>query len=148
MKLQDSISNIQIKIASNEDLMDLELCAKEFIEYIDNFKTKFLNEDFFILTAYYNQVLAGFLVAKDKSYKVNSLDRIMPSMCIYLVFINPKFRNRNIGKSLKYANTKNAVHTIIIGENERDQNAVTIRDMKSGEQQLVSLIDLYDKYNQ
>ena len=31
--------NIKIQVSKNEDLFDLNLCAKEFIDLIDNFKT-------------------------------------------------------------------------------------------------------------
>ena len=33
---------IKIQASTNEDLFDLNLCAKEFIDLIDNFKNKFL----------------------------------------------------------------------------------------------------------
>ncbi|MFX1411251.1 MAG: GNAT family N-acetyltransferase, partial [Promethearchaeota archaeon] len=92
--------NIEFRIADNETFVDLNLCAKEFIDFIDNFKTKFLNKEFFVLTAYLNEILVGILVAEDKSKKVDSLEKIVPIMRLYLLFVNPNFRNKNIGENL------------------------------------------------
>jgi histidyl-tRNA synthetase len=61
--------------------------------------------------------------------------------------VDIELMRRNVGKSMKYANTKHAANAIIIGENERQQQAVTIRDMKSGDQTLVLLTDLYKRHN-
>jgi GNAT superfamily N-acetyltransferase len=91
---------IKIQVSKNEDLFDLNLCAKEFIDLIDNFKTKFLNKRFFILTAYYNNILVGLLVAEDKSHIVDSLEKILPIINIHMLYVNPSYRKKNIGKEL------------------------------------------------
>ncbi len=93
-------SNIDIKIADSEDLYDLTLCAKEFLEFIDNFKNQFLNKHFFILTAYSEHILCGALIAEDKTDKVDSLKKIVPTVRIRLVFVNPLFKHKGIGKQL------------------------------------------------
>ncbi|MHA1491269.1 MAG: GNAT family N-acetyltransferase [Promethearchaeota archaeon] len=92
--------DIKIKIAKDENLFDLNLCAKDFLDLINNFEKKFYNKKFFVLTAYYNKVLAGILVAEDKSQKVNSLEKILPTMCLQLLFVNSNFRSRTLGKKL------------------------------------------------
>jgi histidyl-tRNA synthetase len=46
---------------------------------------------------------------------------------------------RGIGKSLKYASSINAEKTIIIGPDELDKNSVTVRDMKTGKQEQISI---------
>jgi histidyl-tRNA synthetase len=46
---------------------------------------------------------------------------------------------RSLGKSFKYADSVGAKYAVIVGEKELDQNSVTVRDMGSGEQKLVSL---------
>ncbi|TXT66507.1 MAG: hypothetical protein BAJALOKI1v1_280005 [Promethearchaeota archaeon] len=94
------ISKTIIKIAGKENLFDLNICAEEFIELIDNFKSKFLKKQFFILMAYYNSVLAGILVAEDKSKKVDSLEKIVPTMSLKLLFVNPNYRDMGLGKKL------------------------------------------------
>ncbi len=91
---------IKIEVSTNENLFDLNLCAKEFIDLIDNFKKKFLNKKFFILTAYFNEILVGLLVAEDKSHKVDSLEKILPTVYIHMLYVNPTYRNKNIGKEL------------------------------------------------
>jgi histidyl-tRNA synthetase len=44
---------------------------------------------------------------------------------------------RGMGKSLKYANTLHARTAIIVGPKELENNAVTVRNLQSGEQTLV-----------
>ncbi|TFF98635.1 MAG: N-acetyltransferase [Promethearchaeota archaeon] len=96
-------SKIKIKFANKETFLDLNLCAKEFIDLLDNFKYNFLNKKYFVLTAYYDGVLAGLLVASDKSKKVDSLERMVPTMSLHLLFVNPIYRNKGIG--IKLMNT-------------------------------------------
>jgi histidyl-tRNA synthetase len=52
---------------------------------------------------------------------------------------------RGIGKSLKYADAKHAEKVIIVGPKELENNTVTLRDMNTGDQQIVALPDLYTK---
>ncbi|MCK5559315.1 MAG: histidine--tRNA ligase [Thermoplasmata archaeon] len=49
---------------------------------------------------------------------------------------------RNISKSLKYASSLQANHAIILGEDELAKNSVTIRDMASGDQQLIAIPEI------
>ncbi len=91
---------VVIKISKDEDILDLSLCAKDYIDLIDDFQEKYLNNDFFILAAYYNNVLAGILVAENSSQKIDSIKKIVPRMCLYFLFVNSKFRNKDIGKML------------------------------------------------
>lgn len=100
MNNQTDYKKIKIKIAEKENFFDLSLCAKEFIELIDNFKSKFLNRNYFVLVAYYKEILAGILVAEDKSQKVDSLEKIIPHFCLHLLYVNPNYRKKGIGKRL------------------------------------------------
>jgi histidyl-tRNA synthetase len=52
---------------------------------------------------------------------------------------------RGIGKSLKYANSKNVEKVIIIGPKELENDSVTIRDMKAGDQEVVKIADIVSK---
>ena len=52
---------------------------------------------------------------------------------------------RGIGKSLKYANSKNAEKVIIIGPKELENDSVTLRDMKAGDQEVVKIADIISK---
>jgi histidyl-tRNA synthetase len=49
---------------------------------------------------------------------------------------------RGVGKSLKYAATVPSKFAVIVGEKELESGSVTLRDMVSGEQSLVSIDDL------
>lgn len=53
---------------------------------------------------------------------------------------------RGMGKSLKYADAKHAKNVIIVGPKELEKNAVTIRDMKTGKQEIVPLPEIYTKF--
>ncbi|UCF11805.1 MAG: histidine--tRNA ligase [Thermoplasmatales archaeon] len=52
---------------------------------------------------------------------------------------------RGIGKSLKYANSKNVKKVIIIGPKELENDSVTLRDMKAGNQEVVKIADIVSK---
>jgi len=93
-------SDLRINLAKNENLYDIHLCAEEFIDLIDSFKERFLNKEIIILTAFYDNILSGFLVAEDKSQKIDAIETILPSTCLHLLFVNSKFRNKRIGKVL------------------------------------------------
>jgi len=95
-----SSPKIEIKLAGEEDFIELKLCAMEFLDFIKDFKKKFFNKKYFILTAYYDSILAGILVGEDEGKKIDSIEKIVPIMYLHLLFVNPKFRHKNIGKSL------------------------------------------------
>jgi GNAT superfamily N-acetyltransferase len=100
MNEKEKALNFQIKIAENEDILDLKLCAREFIEFVDNFKKKFQNKKFFILTAYNEHTLIGILIAEDKSKDVDSVSKILPKFRLNLIYVTPEFRNMHVGKRL------------------------------------------------
>ncbi|PNX47002.1 MAG: histidine--tRNA ligase [Thermoplasmata archaeon M11B2D] len=52
---------------------------------------------------------------------------------------------RGIGKSLKYADAKHAKRVIIVGPKELEKNTVTVRDMKTGNQETVAITEIYSK---
>ncbi len=100
MKPMKKNPNIEIKFLKNETLYDFKLCAKEFIDLIDKFEEKFLNKKFLIIPGYYKNILAGVIVAEDKSKRVNSIDNIVPSACLHLIYVNRNYRNKGIGTNL------------------------------------------------
>ena len=53
--------------------------------------------------------------------------------------------NRGISKSLKYASSINVDKIIIVGQKELDNGSVTVRDMKTGKQELVKIDNLSQK---
>ncbi|MFX1239436.1 MAG: GNAT family N-acetyltransferase, partial [Promethearchaeota archaeon] len=100
MKTNRNKSNIEIKFLKNETIYDFHLCAKEFIDLIDKFEEKFLNKSLLIFPGYFKNILAGIIVAEDKRKKVDSIDNIVPSICLHLLYVNPNYRNKGIGKEL------------------------------------------------
>jgi ribosomal protein S18 acetylase RimI-like enzyme len=93
-------TNIKIKKATEEDFFDLKMCANDFIELIDNFKKKLINKQYFVLIAYMNNVVAGILVSENKVTHIDALEKIIPNIFIKLVYINPQFRNQELGRKL------------------------------------------------
>ena len=82
--------------ANKEDLIDLNLCAKEFLQLIEDFNINFLNRKYFTLTAYYKKLLVGILIAEEKNHKVDSLEKIVPKTNLYLIYVSPSFRKNHI----------------------------------------------------
>jgi histidyl-tRNA synthetase len=52
--------------------------------------------------------------------------------------VDLELRNRGIGKQMKYANKINAKYTVIVGEETRE-GKVVVKDMESGEQEVIPL---------
>lgn len=50
---------------------------------------------------------------------------------------------RGMGKSLKYAAARNALKVIIVGPKELEQQSVTLRDMKTGTQEIVPITKIH-----
>jgi len=100
MESRENDTTIKIDVGKSENFYDFYLCAEEFTDLIDQFKENFLKKKLFILTAHYGNILAGFLIAEDKSQKIDALEKIIPTTCLHLLFVNLKFRNKHIGKEL------------------------------------------------
>jgi histidyl-tRNA synthetase len=52
---------------------------------------------------------------------------------------------RGVGKSLKYAAAKHADTVIIVGPKELEKQSVTLRDMKTGNQEIVAITEIHSK---
>ena len=91
---------LEICRAEIEILYDIYLCAEEFKDLVDTFKEKFLNKDITISMAFYDDILSGFIVAEDKSQKVDAIEKLIPTTCLHLLYVNSKFRKKHIGKFL------------------------------------------------
>ena len=109
---------------------------------------------------------AGFAIGFDRTIVALESEEYLfskPKIDVYVIPVNEdmtskaleivqKLRNQNIstdidllkrgiGKSIKYASSIDAEKVIIIGPDELEQDSMTIRDMKSGEQKLVNIND-------
>ncbi|PWH86169.1 histidine--tRNA ligase [Brumimicrobium oceani] len=49
-------------------------------------------------------------------------------------------------KQFKYADDRNAKYTVIVGESELEKNEITIKEMKSGDQETMSIESFTEKY--
>ncbi|MBY9007565.1 MAG: GNAT family N-acetyltransferase [Candidatus Lokiarchaeota archaeon] len=93
-------AKIVIKVAEKIHLYELYLCAQEYIELIDDFEKKFLNNQYIILTAYDNDLMIGILIIEDKSKEIDCLRKIVPNACIHLLYVNRNYRKKGLGKRL------------------------------------------------
>jgi histidyl-tRNA synthetase len=109
---------------------------------------------------------AGFAIGFDRTIVALEAEEYQfptPKIDVYVIPVNEdmtskaleivqKLRNQNIstdidllkrgiGKSIKYASSIDAETVIIIGPKELEQDSMTVRDMKSGEQNLVNIND-------
>jgi histidyl-tRNA synthetase len=55
------------------------------------------------------------------------------------IFTDIDLLRRGLGKSLKYASSINIEKCIIVGPTELEHDSVTIRDMKTGEQETIKI---------
>jgi histidyl-tRNA synthetase len=58
------------------------------------------------------------------------------------------YLGRSVGSQMKSADRMNAEYTIIIGENELNNNSATIRNMKSGDEKEIQLSNLLEEMKQ
>ena len=100
MEINRQKSKIVIKLGNNEDLIELQLCANDFIDFIDDFEINLHNEKYFILTAYYFNNLSGVLLAEKKHSKVDALGNLVPKIKLIFLYVNPAYRNNKIGSKL------------------------------------------------
>ena len=100
MNYENEKSKIIIKTGNNEDLIELQICASEFIDFIDDFEINLHNKKYFILAAYYLKNLSGVLLAENCVSIVNDLDKIIPKIQLIFLFVNPAHRNNYIASLL------------------------------------------------
>ena len=55
---------------------------------------------------------------------------------------------RSLGKNFKYADAIGAKFVVIVGEKEAALGSVTVRNLKTGEQRLVSIVDLRQNFEE
>jgi len=113
---------------------------------------------------------AGFAIGFDRTIlalEVEKFEFPTPKIDVYIIPVNKEMTEksielaqqlrekgiitevdllrRGVGKSLKHANSKNSEKAIIIGQKELEKDSVTLRDMKTGDQQLVKIAEILSK---
>ncbi|MDD5023389.1 MAG: His/Gly/Thr/Pro-type tRNA ligase C-terminal domain-containing protein, partial [Candidatus ainarchaeum sp.] len=53
--------------------------------------------------------------------------------------------NRKIGKQIEYANSLGIPYVLILGEKEQKENKITLRDMKTGKEELLTVENAIEK---
>jgi histidyl-tRNA synthetase len=110
---------------------------------------------------------AGFAVGFDRTIlalEAESFSFPPPALDVYIIPVNPDMittvidiasqlrakgltvdfdqLRRGMGKSLKYADAKHVASVIIVGLKELEKKSVTLRDMKTGNQEIIPLAEL------
>jgi len=88
---------ISTEFSTNLSLIDLRLCAKEFIDFIDGFSDNYNSDNYLILTALQDELLVGMLIADKKCNNNDPIINFLPTTSLKLLFVAPKFRNNKIG---------------------------------------------------
>ena len=111
---------------------------------------------------------AGFAVGFDRTILALEAEGFTfpsPALDVYIIPVNPEMvlttitiaqqlrkegisvdfdqLRRGMGKSLKYAAARNALKVIIVGLKELEQQSVTLRDMKTGTQEIVPITRIH-----
>jgi len=100
MNYKNEKSKIIIKTGNNEDIIELQMCASEFIDFIDDFEINLHNKKYFILTAYYFNNLSGILLAENVLSKIDALEKIVPKIQLIFLFVNTAYRQKRIASLL------------------------------------------------
>ena len=100
MDSKSSGSNVKLRIATKEDLLELATSATNLTALLDTSKIDIAGGNYFILTARYNNLLIGVLIAEKKIHKVDSLNMIVPRIRLHLIHVHEKYRLMGIGKKL------------------------------------------------
>jgi len=85
-------------------------------------------------------VVANFGGLESEAFKI--ADQIRKNTDAHVVV---DVMERNIKRQLSYANDINADFVVIVGKKEIQEGKVTVKDMKSGEQKMLSLQELIDE---
>lgn len=75
-------------------------------------------------------ILIAPLSPEDFEYAFNLTEELRSNNICCEIYLEPS----KLANQLKYANKRNFSHVIIIGENERKTNSVTLKDLKTGTQ--------------
>ena len=101
---------------------------------LENYKFPDLKIDFFIIPVNDNMLVKSIEIAQDLRNAG--------------LLVDIDLLRRGVGKALKYANTKNASYSVIVGPDELEKDSVTIKDMKTGKQKIIAIskIQNYDSF--
>ncbi|HMF33369.1 MAG TPA: N-acetyltransferase [Candidatus Lokiarchaeia archaeon] len=87
-----------IREATENDLFELELCCKEALDLLPNFKEDFSQDKFIVYLALVDNRVAGAVVGF--ADPIGTSKNLKPTAQIAAIFVNSSFRNQGIGKTL------------------------------------------------
>ena len=89
--------------------------------------------------------LDAFVIPVSEDLMNKSLE-IIQSLRKQGISVDIDLLRRGLSKSLKYASSINSDKIIIVGSKELKEDSVTIRDMKSGKQEMIKIKDINQKF--
>jgi histidyl-tRNA synthetase len=94
--------------------------------------------------AFPSSKLDVFVVPVNEEMTKKSL-QIAQTLRQHDVTVDVDLLRRGVGKALKYANTLNVKSVILVGPKELEAESVTLRNMETGNQELVKIPDILSK---
>ena len=89
----------------------------------------------------YARVLIAYLGVQNRSYAINAANMLRGNG----VYVDLNITSRNLSKQLEYAGSLRIPKVLIIGDRERSENKVKLRNMINGEEELITLQEAIEK---
>ncbi len=89
----------------------------------------------------YAKVYIAYLGPKNRSYALNIANTLRGNG----VYVDVNTTTRNLSKQLEYAGSLQIPNVVIVGDQEREANKLKLRNMTSGEEELISLQEAIEK---
>ena len=93
-----SNSLLEIREATESDLVELEICCQDYLDLIPNFREDFCQKKNFVFLALLEAEIVGALAAFIDP--INTSKNLRPIVQMVFLFVNPPFRNQRVGNSL------------------------------------------------
>lgn len=89
----------------------------------------------------YAKVFVAYLGARNRGYAIGAANTLRGNG----VYVDLNATARNLSKQLEYAASLGIQNVMIIGDKEREASKVKLRDMESGQEELISLQEAIEK---
>jgi histidyl-tRNA synthetase len=89
----------------------------------------------------YAKVFIAYLNEQNRGYAINAANMLRGNG----IYVDLNSTSRSLSKQLEYAGSLRIKRVIILGNKERESNKVRLRDMDTGEEELISLQEAIEK---
>jgi histidyl-tRNA synthetase len=92
-------------------------------------------------TRTYAKVFIAYLSERNRGYAINAANALRGNG----IYADLNSTSRSLSKQLEYAGSLRIKKVMILGDKERESNKIKLRDMDTGEEELISLQEAIDK---